>query len=406
MKDSECSLIIKNIMEGVKYLANNGIIHRDLKPENIMFRKENDINSLVLCDFGLAKQTIGNNFLESKCGTLIFMAPEVIMNRPYDSLVDIWSIGIIMYILESGGSHPLYNSAYSTNFVQLIKNKKKINFPDFFPSIARNFFMKLCKYEPFFRYNINKALNHPWIIRTNRKIPLTIIENYEKESKIKNFKNMMLSFIYLKQLKYLFKKINRSRSKTIKAKSRLLYKYKLISPIFNLDKNIFNINNIKENSIKENETNLPPILKPLLPNLKNKIFTAKSNKLLNILNKDLKPINLFNKENKNNNINKFKYNGEFIKKKNRTNRLNNSSIKIHNLKNDCCLEQNSFNKNSSFIEKNLKYYNDKENNKYRIYSSKKLFSRMNFMKKISSLSPKIGDVSLEKKEQIIKSFIN
>ena len=87
MKDSECSLIIKNIMEGVKYLANNGIIHRDLKPENIMFRKENDINSLVLCDFGLAKQTIGNNFLESKCGTLIFMAPEVIMNRPYDSLV-------------------------------------------------------------------------------------------------------------------------------------------------------------------------------------------------------------------------------------------------------------------------------------------------------------------------------
>ena len=406
MKDSECSLIIKNIMEGVKYLANNGIIHRDLKPENIMFRKENDINSLVLCDFGLAKQTIGNNFLESKCGTLIFMAPEVIMNRPYDSLVDIWSIGIIMYILESGGSHPLYNSAYSTNFVQLIKNKKKINFPDFFPSIARNFFMKLCKYETFFRYNINKALNHPWIIRTNRKIPLTIIENYEKESKIKNFKNMMLSFIYLKQLKYLFKKINRSRSKTIKAKSRLLYKYKLMSPIFNLDKNIFNINNIKENSIKENETNLPPILKPLLPNLKNKIFTAKSNKLLNILNKDLKPINLFNKENKNNNINKLKYNGEFIKKKNRTYRLNNSSIKIHNLKNDCCLEQNSFNKNSSFIEKNLKYYNDKENNKYRIYSSKKKFSRMNFMKKISSLSPKIGDVSLEKKEQIIKSFIN
>ena len=98
MKDSEVSLIIKNIMEGVGYLANNGIIHRDLKPENIMFRKENDINSLVLCDFGLAKENIGNSFLEKKCGTLIFMAPEVIMRRPYDSLVDIWSIGIIMYI--------------------------------------------------------------------------------------------------------------------------------------------------------------------------------------------------------------------------------------------------------------------------------------------------------------------
>ena len=99
MKDSECSTIIMNIMQGVEYLANNGIIHRDLKPENIMFRKENDIDSLVLCDFGLAEENLGNSLLESKCGTPIFMAPEIIMNRPYDSLVDIWSIGIIMYIL-------------------------------------------------------------------------------------------------------------------------------------------------------------------------------------------------------------------------------------------------------------------------------------------------------------------
>ena len=102
MKDSECAIIIKNIIQVVEYLSNNGIIHRDLKPENIMFRKENDINSLVLCDFGLAGEIIVNNLIESKCGTLIFMAPEVIMNRRYDSLVDIWSIGIIMFILESG----------------------------------------------------------------------------------------------------------------------------------------------------------------------------------------------------------------------------------------------------------------------------------------------------------------
>jgi serine/threonine protein kinase len=137
------------------------------------------------------------------------------MNRPYDSLVDIWSIGIIMYILESGGSHPLYNSHLdSKNFINMIKNKKIINFPDFCPSIARNFFLKLCKYEPFFRYNVIKALNHPWIIRTNHKIPLTVFEDFEKENKIKNFKNMMLTLIYLKQLKYLFKR-NMKRAKTI-----------------------------------------------------------------------------------------------------------------------------------------------------------------------------------------------
>ena len=56
MKDSETSIIIRNIMQGVEYLKSNGTIHHDLKPENITLRKENDINSLVLCDFNLSKK--------------------------------------------------------------------------------------------------------------------------------------------------------------------------------------------------------------------------------------------------------------------------------------------------------------------------------------------------------------
>ena len=380
IKDSECSLIIKNIMEGVKYLANNGIIHRDLKPENIMFRKENDLNSLVLCDFGLAKENIGNNLLETKCGTLIFMAPEIIMNRPYDSFVDIWSIGIIMYILESGGCHPLYNSYLgSKNFINLIKNKKIINFPDFFPSVARNFFLKLCKYEPFFRYNVIKALNHPWIIRTNHKIPLTIFEDFEKADKIKNFKNMMLSLIYLKQLKYLFKR-NYKRSKTInvslKPKCSLIYKYKLIPPIFNVEKNIFSFRSIKYTPIKDNDTNLPPIFKANLPKLKNELYTAKSKNPLSFMSQDIKPIKLFIKENKINNISRYNYNVSLIKKKKKKNTLRNSSIKIHSIYNSSNLEQNSLNSinryNSSLIEKSVKNNKDKEKNIYRLHSSNKL----------------------------------
>ena len=379
MKDSECSLIIKNIMEGVKYLANNGIIHRDLKPENIMFRKENDINSLVLCDFGLAKENVGNNFLESKCGTLIFMAPEIIMNRPYDSFVDIWSIGIIMYILESGGCHPLYNSYLgSKNFINFIKNKRIINFPDFFPSVARNFFLKLCKYEPFFRYNVIKALSHPWIIRTNHKIPLTIFEDVEKEDKIKNFKNMMLTLIYLKQLKYLFKR-NNKRAKTINVSLKpkySFYKYKLMPPIFNVDKNIFSFRSIKFTPSKDNDTNLPPIFKSNLQKLKNELFTAKIKNPLSFMSQDLKPIKLFIKENKNYNISRYKYNASLINRKNKINSLRNSSIKINSINNGSNLEQNSLNSinryNSSLIEGGVKNYKDKEKNKYRLYSSKKL----------------------------------
>ena len=398
IRDSESSAIIRNVMQGVEYLANNGIIHRDLKPENIMFRKENDINSLVLCDFGLAKENNnGNTLIEDKCGTLIFMAPEVIMNRPYDSLVDIWSIGIIMYILESGGSHPLYNpSIHSKYFIDLIKNKNKINFPEFFPTIARNFFLKLCKYEPFFRYNVNKALNHPWIIRTNNKIPLNVIEDIEKENKIKNFKNMLFSLICLKQIKqkYQFHKKIKNNKKIIKKSSSIIYRYKLMSPILNLNLDKYKYNNIKdffkEESKEIQKTNLPSIFKPLSPRAKNILSAARSKKNLNSLKKNIniKPQNLFVKiENKENNkMNNLRYSFSLIKEKNILSNRANKKIKKRKSKSkkncDISHEQNSINKMDSSIDKNMKIMKEKEK-RYRLYSSYKLNPEKNFLKKFS-----------------------
>ena len=408
MKDSECSKIIKNIMQGVEYLTNNGIIHRDLKPENIMFRKENDINSLVLCDFGLAQENPGNSFLETKCGTLIFMAPEVILNRPYDSLVDIWSLGIIMYILESGGSHPFYNSSINSKiYIDLIKNKSRINFPDFFPTIARNFFLKLCKYEPFFRYNITRALNHPWIERINRKIPLTVFEDVERENKIKNFKNMLASFICLRQLKMFFRKNNKNKTcRTTKTKCSLLYKYKLMSPILNLDKQIFNFNNIKDNikpkeeATKEGTTNLPSIFHSLSPRAraKNKLFSAKYLKSINIAKPEIKPRNLFNKGEKNNNINKFRLHLDKLKQKNFIYKRKNSCVKSLSLNYDLNLEQNSSNKFDASFDKNKKYLKEKVK-KFRLYSSIKINPNKNFLKKISFFSPRIADAVFDNNEK-------
>ena len=206
IKDSECSTIIKNILQGIEYLSQNGVIHRDLKPENIMFKNKNDLNSLVICDLGIAGEMKNiYSFMDMKCGTLTFMAPEIIMDRQYDNLVDIWSTGIIMYILESGGAHPLlYESKYKNEYIEDIKSKKNYYFPNHFPLIARNIFLKMCKYEPCFRYNVTKSLNHPWITRQNINIPLTVIEDLQKEDKINTFKEMMISMIFLKQFKEIF----------------------------------------------------------------------------------------------------------------------------------------------------------------------------------------------------------
>ena len=382
MKDSEVSLIIKNIMEGVGYLANNGIIHRDLKPENIMFRKENDINSLVLCDFGLAKENIGNSFLENKCGTLIFMAPEVIMRRPYDSLVDIWSIGIIMYILESGGRHPFYNSAMrSRKFIDLINEKSQINFPDSFPEIARNFFLKLCKYEPFFRYDINRALNHPWIARINQRIPLTVIEDIEKENKIKSFKNMLSSIICLKQMKIFFRKKYKNKTlEAIKTKSSLIYKYKLMSPIVKMNKEFIHfssqkeIKKIGEEFSTDNIINLPLIKNSLSPKVQaqNNLPNQKSIKNINFLNHHIKPQNLFSQWKKDTNLNKLKYQLNLSKPKVIKNRRRFESFDKCIIYDDVNLEKsNSINKYNFPSNKNINYLKNGPK-KFRLYSSIKI----------------------------------
>ena len=407
MKDSECATIIRNIIQGVEYLANNGIIHRDLKPENIMLRKENDINSLVLCDFGLAGEILGNNFIENKCGTLIFMAPEVIMNRPYDSLVDIWSVGIIMYILESGGSHPIYNKSMNSEaFIKFINNKNKINFPDFFPTIARNFFLKLCKYDPFFRYNVNKALHHPWIIRVNHKIPLTVIEDIEKENKIKNFKNMLISFIFIKQFEKLFpkNKIKKNNHNKIIENRKLMFinnDFKLNSPLIKLNKfSIFYNNNNKENSKHIN--NLPLIKRPLSREILNKMFISKSTKDINDFKNNINLQNLFIIEERKNQLKKFHLKN--IKDRTRNNSQKEIFVK-GNIKNsiDILKEHNSLNKIHSSIDKKCDIFKFESKGKKIKLNLIKDENEYQVLKKISFNSPK-STINLMTNEIVFKSF--
>ena len=80
------------------------------------------------------------------------------------------------------------------------------------PLLARNLFLKLCKFEPIFRYEVYKALNHPWITRsTKSQIPMTILEEYNKSDKIKTFHALLSSVVSLFILKKYFRiKINNS----------------------------------------------------------------------------------------------------------------------------------------------------------------------------------------------------
>ena len=204
-RDSECSLIMKGIFEALNYLHKKNIIHRDIKPENILFKKKDDLSSVVLCDFGLAyKLDEYENSISGRCGTILYMAPELFLKKNYDKLVDSFSAGIVLYTLCSGGMHPFYKKGESKKeyIHKILQQKCLCKFSQEMPLLARNLFLKLCKFESIFRYEPLKALNHPWITRSIKsKIPMTILEEYNQSDKIKTFQALLSSVVSLVILK-------------------------------------------------------------------------------------------------------------------------------------------------------------------------------------------------------------
>ena len=109
--------IIKIIAQGVQYLNNFGIVHRDLKPENIIFEKENDIKSLKIIDLGVAITLPFGQQTSDPIGTLSYIAPEIFLHNPYSHKVDIWSIGILLYYLVTGGILPFDDEKYDEKII-------------------------------------------------------------------------------------------------------------------------------------------------------------------------------------------------------------------------------------------------------------------------------------------------
>jgi hypothetical protein len=100
--ESKASQLTHAITTGIFYLHRFGIAHRDLKPENILMTDDTDKAMPKLVDFGLSKIIGPNETCNDPFGTLSYVAPEVLLQKPYDKTVDFWSLGVIIYLLLSG----------------------------------------------------------------------------------------------------------------------------------------------------------------------------------------------------------------------------------------------------------------------------------------------------------------
>ena len=172
LKETKVCEIIHKLSMAIYYLHSYGIVHRDLKPENILMTDLTPEADIRLLDFGLSK-IVGN---EEKCtepyGTLSFVAPEVLQGKPYDKSVDLWSIGIITFLLLCG--YLPFDDKHSEREIARQTIQDPVPFESKiwskYSSEAKNFVEGLLQKKPEKRLSIKEVLEHPWIKKMD-KVP-------------------------------------------------------------------------------------------------------------------------------------------------------------------------------------------------------------------------------------------
>ena len=153
------------VVNAVHYLHNNNIIHRDIKPENILIGEDNKIK---LCDFGWAKELSLEN-RSTFCGTVEYMAPEIVGSENYDYGVDIWSLGILLYELLYG--HSPFKANNTKNVILNIKSHE-LTYDDTNKTVSKSckdLIQKILNNNPQKRYKIKDILEHPFVKKYSEK---------------------------------------------------------------------------------------------------------------------------------------------------------------------------------------------------------------------------------------------
>ena len=187
-EESACK-VMKQLLSAIYYLHSNCIVHRDLKPENIMLLQKPDNNNyhIKLIDFGTAKQFKPGKKMSKFIGTSYYIAPEVLKER-YDEKCDVWSCGIILYILLCG--YPPFNGNTNVEIFHAIQNQNPIFTGEEWEDITsevKDLIKLMLKKNPNERWSAEQCLKHKWF---------KMLDESENNQNIqKNFKLIQMNAI-------------------------------------------------------------------------------------------------------------------------------------------------------------------------------------------------------------------
>ncbi|XP_029006751.1 calcium/calmodulin-dependent protein kinase type 1D-like [Betta splendens] len=161
--ERDARTVIKQVLQAVSYLHDNGIVHRDLKPENLLYYSTDENAKIMVSDFGLSK-TLEHGVMSTACGTPGYVAPEVLTQKPYSKAVDCWSIGVITYILLCGYP-PFFEENETRLFSKIMRAEYAFHSPfwDDISESAKDLIRNLMEKNSMKRFTTEQALRHPWI---------------------------------------------------------------------------------------------------------------------------------------------------------------------------------------------------------------------------------------------------
>nr|XP_015105781.1 serine/threonine-protein kinase 17A [Vicugna pacos] len=171
-KEEDVQRLMRQILEGVHFLHAHDVIHLDLKPQNILLTSDSPLGDIKIVDFGLSRIMKDSEELREIMGTPEYVAPEVLSYEPISMATDMWSIGVLTYVMLTGISPFLGDNKQETflNISQMNLSFSEEEF-DVISESAVDFIKTLLVKRPEDRATAEDCLKHPWLTQSRGHEP-------------------------------------------------------------------------------------------------------------------------------------------------------------------------------------------------------------------------------------------
>ncbi|KAL7558895.1 hypothetical protein ACA910_019430 [Epithemia clementina (nom. ined.)] len=202
------------LFRAMSYCHSKQVAHRDLKPENLLLLSGDSDSNIKIADFGFAKKCLKPASLTTQCGTPGYVAPEILEGTPYDTQVDLWSLGVIVYILL-GGYPPFIEQNQRDLFRKIRKGQYEFH-EEYWGQVskeAKDLISTLLTVNPSSRLTADQALNHTWVVQSDDylmsqdlKVNLEAFKKFNAKRKFKAAVKTVMAANKLNSLGFNFKK--------------------------------------------------------------------------------------------------------------------------------------------------------------------------------------------------------